>query len=197
MASDEDFLSRWSRRKIESRDGSRVVPEAPAGVGSPDAAPLPASRTNPPAGTSDTAPKARLPSVESLTPESDFAPYMAPEVDGDVRRNALRTLFSDPHFNTMDMLDVYVDDFSKPDPIPQSWMAQLEQVSRLGDRAGRDREEAERRAAAAAEEDKPCGQEGPAEANTRSGESARTDASAPPPSGPDNNAAIPPRNVGE
>ena len=49
----------------------------------------------------------------------------------------------------MDMMDVYVDDYSKPDPLPDSWLEKLEQVSRLGDRAGRDREEAERRKALA------------------------------------------------
>ncbi len=74
---------------------------------------------------------------------------MAPGVDGDVRRQALKTLFSDPRYNVMDMMDVYVDDFSKPDPIPAAWMDQLQQLSRLGDRAGRDREEEERRKALA------------------------------------------------
>ncbi len=74
---------------------------------------------------------------------------MAPDVDGDVRRQALKTLFSDPRYNVMDMMDVYVDDFSKPDPIPAAWMDQLQQLSRLGDRAGRDREEEERRKALA------------------------------------------------
>jgi len=89
--------------------------------------------------------------VESLTPESDFTPFMAADVDGGVRREALKTLFRDPRFNVMDMMDVYVDDYSKPDPIPASWMDKLEQLSRLGDRAGRDREEAERRRALAQE----------------------------------------------
>jgi hypothetical protein len=47
----------------------------------------------------------------------------------------------------MDMMDVYVDDYSKPDPLPESWLGKLEQMSRLGDRAGRDREEEARRKA--------------------------------------------------
>ena len=66
-----------------------------------------------------------------------------------MRRQALKTLFSDPRYNVMDMMDVYVDDYSKPDPLPESWLEKLEQVSRLGDRAGRDREEAQRRKALA------------------------------------------------
>ena len=141
MAGEDSFLSRWSRRKSESRDPERAPrPETPAGedengaVPARGAAPAPAPVERPP-----------LPPVESLTQDSDFAPFMHAEVDGDVRRQALKTLFSDPRFNTMDMLDVYVDDYSKPDPLPDSWLAKLQQVARLGDRAGRDREEAERR----------------------------------------------------
>jgi hypothetical protein len=138
---DENFLSRWSRRKIRARAGDREEPPAAPVAASPAPAQATAATQAAPAES------APLPSVESLTPESDFAPFMAPEVDGDTRRKALKTLFTDPHFNTMDMMDVYVDDYSKPDPLPDSWLEKLEQVSRLGDRAGRDREEAERRKA--------------------------------------------------
>ena len=33
----------------------------------------------------------------------------------------------------MDGLDVYIDDYSKPDPIPESWLGRLNQMARLGD----------------------------------------------------------------
>jgi hypothetical protein len=33
----------------------------------------------------------------------------------------------------MDGLDVYIDDFSKPDPLPEGWLEKLNQVTRLGD----------------------------------------------------------------
>ena len=138
MAGEDDFLSRWSRRKSEAKDPARARPE-----------PAPAPSPLPAAVSPAAAEPAPLPPAESLTPESDFAPFMAPGVDGDVRRQALKTLFSDPRYNVMDMMDVYVDDFSKPDPIPAAWMDQLQQLSRLGDRAGRDREEEERRKALA------------------------------------------------
>jgi hypothetical protein len=140
MAGEDSFLSRWSRRKSESKDPSRAQPPEPVREA---AVPVPAAASAAPAEP------APLPPVDSLTPESDFTPFMAPEVDGDLRRKALKTLFSDPQFNVMDMMDVYVDDYSKPDPIPESWMEKLEQLSRLGDRAGRDREEAERKQALA------------------------------------------------
>jgi hypothetical protein len=42
-----------------------------------------------------------------------------------VKNTALKKLFSDPHFNTMDGLDVYIDDYNKPDPMPASMLRQL------------------------------------------------------------------------
>lgn len=147
MGQDDNFLARWSRRKTEARARPTEAPAAAPAVAAPAVA-APAVPAPVPAGA-DAAPAepAPLPPVESLTPESDFAPFMKPEVDGETRRKALKALFADPHFNTMDMMDVYVDDYSKPDPLPAGWLEKLEQLSHLGDRAGRDREEAERRAA--------------------------------------------------
>lgn len=72
---------------------------------------------------------------------------MAKGVDDLLRRKALKSLFSDPHFNVMDRMDVYIDDYSIADPLPPDWLDKLEQVSHLGDKAGRDRAEAERQAA--------------------------------------------------
>jgi hypothetical protein len=58
-----------------------------------------------------------LPSVESLTFDSDFTAFMQAGVDENVRRGALRKLLRDPRFNVMDGLDVYIDDYSKPSPL--------------------------------------------------------------------------------
>lgn len=125
--SDEDFLSRWSRRKRASRAG----PDRPAAeaIPAPASVPPPARVGAPDVPREDHAEP--LPPVESLTPESDFTPFMRSEVDPGLRRQALRTLFRDPRFNVMDGLDVYIDDYSKPDPIPPEWIDQL--VARLGD----------------------------------------------------------------
>jgi hypothetical protein len=133
LSSDErtDFLSRWSRRKAASRAG----PDGPT----TDAVPAKAGTESPaPAGTRPTAPgeeskaPAPLPPVESLTLESDFAPFMRTGVDPSLRQQALRTLFRDPRFNVQDGLDVYIADFSQPDPIPDEWMGKLNQMARLG-----------------------------------------------------------------
>jgi hypothetical protein len=121
----DDFLSRWSRRKKASRR-----PDAPADGKAPALAAATPGVAGPAPGLPATEP-APLPPVESLTPESDFAPFMTRDVDPGLRRQALRTLFQDPRFNVMDGLDVYIDDYSKPDPIPADWMGQLEQLARL------------------------------------------------------------------
>jgi hypothetical protein len=52
-------------------------------------------------------------------------------VDADVRRAALRKLFSDPHFNVMDGLDTYVADYSQPDPLPPGMLAGLRQAQNI------------------------------------------------------------------
>uniref|UniRef100_B1XTZ3 Uncharacterized protein n=1 Tax=Polynucleobacter necessarius subsp. necessarius (strain STIR1) TaxID=452638 RepID=B1XTZ3_POLNS len=41
---------------------------------------------------------------------------MRPDVDPTVQQAALKEMFTDPHFNVMDGLDIYIDDYSKPDP---------------------------------------------------------------------------------
>jgi len=80
-----------------------------------------------------TAPAPELPSLESLKGlASDYKPFMQPEVDAATRGAALKNLFSDPHFNQMDGLDVYIDDYSKVEPLPSPMLRVLNQVKHLG-----------------------------------------------------------------
>ncbi len=69
-----------------------------------------------------------LPDLATLTPQSDFSPFMARGVSAAVRSAALKTLFTDPHFNVMDKLDVYVDDYSVFTPMPEGWASELSGV---------------------------------------------------------------------
>ena len=133
---DDFFLSRWSRRKSLARRGGAPPEPKPADPRAAAAGAPAGAATQQHAATTE--PEAAvqpppLPPVESLTPESDFTPFMRSEVDPDVRRQALRTLFQDPRFNVMDGLDVYIDDYSKPDPIPAEWLGRLNQMARLGE----------------------------------------------------------------
>jgi hypothetical protein len=121
---DEPFISRWSRKKIEAKSAPPPAEElAPPKPPTPEAGPV-ADVVPEPSGT--------LPSIESLTPESDFTPFMKPDVDEGLKRRALKQLFQDPQFNVMDGLDTYIDDYSKADPLPDGWLEKMNMVKRLG-----------------------------------------------------------------
>jgi hypothetical protein len=143
---DEGFLNRWSRLKRDSQAPATAPVPQPA----PQSAPAPAQQTSlaadadpavTRAASSSTAAGAApdrqeqgpvLPSIDELSLESDFSPFMRAEVDPAKRVSALKKLFSDPHFNRMDGLDVYIDDYTKPDPIPRTMLARLNQSRLLG-----------------------------------------------------------------
>lgn len=72
-------------------------------------------------------PVAELPKVEELDLTADFSGFLKQEVSESLRRAALRKLFNDPHFNRMDGLDIYIDDYSRSDPIPPEMMKKLQQ----------------------------------------------------------------------
>ena len=133
----ESFVRRWSRVKTEARDADleRSSESVAAPVGAP------------PARTEGDAPPV-LPPVEELTLESDFSGFFHPKVDEDVRRAALRKLFSDPHFNVMDGLDTYIDDYSQTEPLPAAMLASLQQAQRILEWAAETEEQAVARRAA-------------------------------------------------
>ena len=131
MSNDDGFLSRWSRRKAQVRSGEAVpepvptVPAAPvaphaaAAMAVPAVAPVPTEAPVPaPVPAAPEPAPLTLDDVAALTPQSDFKPFVARAVDPQVRNAAMKTLFSDPHFNVMDGLDIYIDDYSQPNPLP-------------------------------------------------------------------------------
>jgi hypothetical protein len=135
-------LRRWSQRKLEAtRTGRARAPDAAASV--PGDAPPPPSAAavaaaTPPSATpvasgapAQDAPP--LPPVESLTIDSDFSPFLAPQVDETVKLRALKKLFRDPRFNVMDGLDTYIDDYSIADPIAPELVRQLAHARYLFD----------------------------------------------------------------
>jgi Protein of unknown function (DUF3306) len=128
--SDDNFLSRWSRRKIDAKTATTRDAPAAQHAGLPPAV-LPVPTAPPPAP--EVKAEAPLPPVESLTFDSDFTAFMRPGVDEALKRTALKTLLQDPRFNVMDGLDVYIDDYSKADPLPDGWLEKLNAFARLGD----------------------------------------------------------------
>jgi hypothetical protein len=65
--------------------------------------------------------------VAHLTRSSDYARFIAPGVDESVKRAAMKKLFSDPHFNVMDGLDVYIEDYNKTTPLTEADLRKMVQ----------------------------------------------------------------------
>lgn len=152
MTGDSDgFLGRWAKRKAQARSGAPLPPEpefaptapaprppVPASVPASfqaRATPAPSSLAADPAASPGSAgstgqaepalPAPTLHDARQLTPDSDFRPFVARAVAPEVRNAAFKQLFSDPHFNVMDGLDIYIDDYSKPDPLPLALAREL------------------------------------------------------------------------
>jgi hypothetical protein len=154
MANDDDspagFLSRWSRRKVDERAGRPLDEPQPAppmahGDSRPTKPEPLASAVATPAASATTSgagapvhpggqtekPTPTLADVQQLTPESDFTGFMARGVAPDVKNAAMKKLFADPHFNVMDRLDIYIDDYGLPDPLPLEMLRQMTSAKTL------------------------------------------------------------------
>lgn len=121
------FLGRWSRRKVDIAQG-KPLEEPVAHAPPPADAKAPAAQSQAQQEPVEPPPEKKaltLADAKLLTKDSDFKPFMAGGVTPDVRNAAMKQLFTDPHFNVMDGLDIYIDDYSKSDPIPESMLRQM------------------------------------------------------------------------
>lgn len=109
----EDFFSRWAKKNQEAQEARAAEPAPPP----------------PPDPYEGRAPT--LEDLDKLEPQADFSAFMKEGVDESVKRSALKKLFTDPHYNIMDGLDVYIDDYTKSDPIPPEMMAMLRHAKDL------------------------------------------------------------------
>lgn len=138
----ESFLSRWDRAK---RDHAKVTPavaaaeieqsteaaEQIANIDAPLQHKLAEDRRPEPTLPNSRVP-VELPSLDSLTPQSDYSPFMAKDVDMKLRNQAMKKLFTDPHYNVMDRLDIYIDDYSVHAPLPLEVIRQMNIAKTLG-----------------------------------------------------------------
>jgi hypothetical protein len=118
----DGFLGRWSRRKAGKEDelAEKGVEITPTPVTVP-ANPEP-----------EAPPSASLEDVEKIDRFApDFSAFMKPDVDPAVQQAALKKMFTDPHFNVMDGLDIYIGDYSKPDPLPPGMLERMVQSDML------------------------------------------------------------------
>jgi hypothetical protein len=120
MTSEESRLSRWSRRKAETRAGrGAAAPEVREEGVTPELleenADLPVDAAKP-GETGQEAPGQEtppldLPDIDTLTADSDFTAFMKEGVPKALRRQALRKLWaSDPVFNFIDGMEEYGED---------------------------------------------------------------------------------------
>ena len=114
---EEGLLSRWSRRKLQTQEDS-LKEEAVLAAEHPDAANAisvdapQAEVTDQPVLTDED-----MPSIESLTEDSDFSGFMSPGVSEKLRNMALRKMFHAPVFNIRDGLDEYDEDYTFFEPL--------------------------------------------------------------------------------
>jgi len=144
----EHFFSRWSQRKQALAKGLPVaepaIPASPVESSELTGPSEPLQPSKPaPQELDSVANEAKpnelatqtLPSLDdarALTPNSDFQPFMRPGVTADVRNVAMKKLFTDPHFNVMDGLDIYIGDYNTPDPMPAGMLQKMVGAQLLG-----------------------------------------------------------------
>lgn len=137
----DGFLGRWARRKsdvqlgkpLEQETPSAPLPGAVAAVATARQSPTheaqPAAVASAPAQALAEPPaEIKLPTlqdVQQLSLDGDFKPFMARGVTPEVKNAAMRKLFTDPHYNIMDGLDTYIEDYSISEPIPESMLRQM------------------------------------------------------------------------
>lgn len=139
------FLKRWSARKREQQavlvDDSTALP--PALESLPDASQSDSlKQVNVDSSgaltqlaqdeTDQPLPGPSLDDVARLTRESDFSSFVTKDIHLDVHQAAMKKLFTDPHYNIMDGLDIYIDDYSKEDPLPPGMLEMMRQSDMLG-----------------------------------------------------------------
>lgn len=115
MAEDDKFLSRWAKRKAESRAGTLVdeaeAPELAENAEDMQTAALTDADTELEELPEDH-PAADI-DIETLNAESDFSVFMHEKVPQAIRRRALRKLWlSDPIYANLDGLNDYDEDFT-------------------------------------------------------------------------------------
>ena len=129
------FFSRWSQRKQAVKLGLAEDEKTPEAIQKPlqsGTAPLATVQQGEPETKAEPVKLPTLADVEQLTPQSDFSSFMTQGVSPEVRNAAMKKLFTDPHYNVMDGLDIYIGDYNTPDPLPAGMLAKMVGAQFLG-----------------------------------------------------------------
>ncbi|MDF0533434.1 DUF3306 domain-containing protein [Shewanella sp. A32] len=124
MAEERSFLSRWAQRKQQAQQGTDI-PDEPeivvddeviaSSVTAETETAISVAAQNVPASATDTDSLLTaddLPDPDSIEIGGSFASFMANNVDPDVKKNALRALWKQPHFSEIDGMMEYALDYS-------------------------------------------------------------------------------------
>ncbi|MEQ9107248.1 MAG: DUF3306 domain-containing protein [Limnobacter sp.] len=119
----ENFLSRWSKRKLEVREREHLAENLPQ----PEDALAKAEQVQVQAladvdGASPRPVETDLPvptedDLAGVEQGGDIKAFLVDKVSKDLKNKAFKALFSRPEFNVMDGLDIYIDDYNKFTPL--------------------------------------------------------------------------------
>lgn len=127
----DNFLSRWSKRKLEAKEQEKQLEnlsEPIQGGSELSIKQTPAELNRDSSGDSAVAVSKEpqvdipLPTEADLTKVEqggDIKAFMVDKVSAELKNKAFKALFSRPEFNVMDGLDIYIDDYSKFTPLSQ------------------------------------------------------------------------------
>lgn len=105
---DEDFLNRWSKRKLAAQNSTLTAQEA----NTPHLTRSPKQEENQCESVTSSKTDADMPPLESLDKDSDYSQFLSPNVSEKLRKLALRKLFHLPQFNVTDGLNEYDEDYT-------------------------------------------------------------------------------------
>ena len=138
MSDQENFIARWSRRKREATEDAEVAksagvpggPEVSADVGKAGRHESDPGEIGPPPPFETGFDPTKLPSIETITAETDMRAFLAPGVPAELTRAALRRAWAnDPNIRDFVGLSENSWDFNAPDTI--AGFGQLEMTEEL------------------------------------------------------------------
>src|SRR5437773_675720 len=122
MNDPENFIARWSRRKRHAADDPKPAVACPPAAASEESAEQPREKSDPApvvSGASEAGfDVTKLPSVDTITADTDIRAFLAPGVPAELTRAALRRAWaSDPKIRDFVGLSENSWDFNAPDTI--------------------------------------------------------------------------------
>jgi hypothetical protein len=114
----EPFLQRWSKRKLAAQqtaknDLTTAPSKQPLAVNDSESSTLPPIVDPPEKPLTD----ADMPSLDSVTPQTDMQPFFSEGVSEELRQKAFRALFKQAQFNQCDGMDIYARNYNDFKPL--------------------------------------------------------------------------------